>query len=438
MKRTVFLSILILLSVSIAAQEKVVTKTGWNFGALPTITFDTDLGFQYGALVNLYNYGDGSRFPQYNHSLYFEVSRFTKGSAINRFFYDSDRLIEGLQTSFDISYLTDQAYDFYGFNGYDAIVNSGWFDTDAPDYISRMFYKYDRKLFRMKLDVQGRFAGHNTRWIGGFNLQNFKIASVDIDKLNKGKDEEDKLPPQDGLFEKYQAWEIIKDGESDGGFVPTLKAGLVYDTRDNRPNPMKGIWTEAVVEGAPEFLGAESSFAKAALIHRQYFTLVPDDLSLVYRLAYQTTIAGDVPFYYQSQVMTSFLTGATSEGLGGSKSIRGIYRNRVIGDGFFYGNLEMRWKFVRFHFINNNFYLGLNGFTDFGQVTQKIDVNPKNTGTMNLTNYFDNGAEKMHFSYGAGLRIVMNENFVIAVDYGRAVNEQDGNSGMYIGLNYLF
>ena len=52
--------------------------------------------------------------------------------------------------------------------------------------------------------------------------------------------------------------------------------------------------------------------------------------------------------------------------------------------------------------------------------------------------YFKDDAEKMHFSYGAGLRIVMNENFVIAVDYGRATNDQDGESGMYIGLNYLF
>ena len=73
------------------AEKKEVTKDGWNFGALPTITYDTDLGFQYGALVDLYNYGDGSRYPKYNHKLYFEVSRFTKGSGINRFYYDSDR-----------------------------------------------------------------------------------------------------------------------------------------------------------------------------------------------------------------------------------------------------------------------------------------------------------------------------------------------------------
>lgn len=438
MKKVVVLFMLIVFANSISAQDNVVTKSGWNFGALPTITFDTDLGFQYGALVDLYNYGDGTRFPNYNHKLYFEVSRFTKGSAINRFYYDSDRLIEGLQTTFDISYLTDQAYDFYGFNGYDAVVNAGWFDMDSPDYISRMFYKYDRSLFRLKLDVQGRLAGENTRWIGGFNLQNFKIASVDVEKLNKGKDEADMLPPQNGLFEKYQHWGIISEDEADGGFVPTLKAGLVYDTRDNRPNPMKGMWTEAVVEGAPGFLGAESSFAKLALIHRQYFTLIPNDLSFVYRLAYQTTIAGDVPFYYQSQVMTSFLTSALSEGLGGAKTIRGIYRNRVVGDGFFYGNLEMRWKFVRFNFIKNNFYLGLNGFTDFGQVTNKISVDPKNATISNRNVYFKDNAETLHISYGAGLRIAMNENFVISVDYGRAVKEQDGTSGMYIGLNYLF
>ena len=41
-------------------------KTGWNFGALPAITFSTDLGFQYGVVVNLFDYGDGARYPSYN------------------------------------------------------------------------------------------------------------------------------------------------------------------------------------------------------------------------------------------------------------------------------------------------------------------------------------------------------------------------------------
>ena len=435
--KSVFLLIITLFAFGTSkAQEKEITKSGWNFGGLPTISFDSDLGFQYGALANVYNYGDGSRYPNYNHSLYFEVSRYTKGSAINRFFYDSDQLIEGLQTSFDLSYLTDKAYDFYGFNGYNSVIVPDILDKENP---SRYFYRYDRKLFRAKLDLQGALAGNNTRWTAGFNLQNFAIASVDFEQLNEGKTEGEKLAVENGLYDIYRVLGVISVDEANGGFVPVLKGGIVYDTRDNRPNPMRGLWTEAIFEAAPGFVSSSNSFVKFALIHRQYFTLVPRNLSLVYRVAYQTTLTGDVPFYYQSQMMTSFPNGVFSEGLGGAKSIRGMYRNRVIGDGIVYGNVEMRWKFVRFNFINNNFYLGLIGFTDFGRVVDQMEVKATNASPVyRLSDYYTNGLEKMHMSYGAGLKIVMNENFVISADYGRAIDLQDGTSGMYIGLNYLF
>jgi hypothetical protein len=33
---------------------------------------------------------------------------------------------------------------------------------------------------------------------------------------------------------------------------------------------------------------------------------------------------------------------------------------------------------------------------------------------------------------------VINRNFVIAIDIGKALNEQDGNIGFAMGLNYLF
>ena len=152
MKRILLLFLFFSFVHNLSAQDQDV-KEGWNFGALPAITFDTDLGFQYGGLINLYDYGDGSGYPNYNHSIYLEWSRFTKGSGINRFYYDSDELIPGIQTSVDISYLSDRAYDFYGFNGYDAVVNDDWFDDEAPTevYKTRMFYKYDRKMFRLKL-----------------------------------------------------------------------------------------------------------------------------------------------------------------------------------------------------------------------------------------------------------------------------------------------
>ena len=449
MKKILSAFLIALFALSVFAQdeqkkeEKI--KTGWNFGVLPAVTFDTDMGFQYGGLIDLYNYGKGDIYPEYYHKFYLEVSRFTKGSAIYRFNYESWDLIPGVRTFSDLSLLTDRAYDFYGFNGYDAVINKGWFDQDlnTGDYRTRMFYRLDRSLFRFKNDFEGKLSGDNLKWNAGFAIQNFKLDSVDVAKFNKGKDAADLLPwvsNEPGLYDLYRQWGIFTPKEADGGLINTIKVGVSYDTRDNRPNPMKGIWTEGGIELSGEFFGSEATFAKFYFTHRQYFTIIPNDLSFVYRLGYQQTLFGDVPFYYQSQVIVSALRGAYSEGLGGSKSLRGIWRYRVIGDGFLYGNAEFRWKFVRFSFINQNFYLGLNLFSDFGMVTDKIKFTiPDLTSTpYNPVDFFKSDAEKLHIAAGAGLRIVMNENFIIAVDLGKAFNEQDGNMGFYMGLNYLF
>lgn len=123
------------------------------------------------------------------------------------------------------------------------------------------------------------------------------IAPVDIERLNKGKDEEDKLPDVPGLFDKYVEWGVIEEGEKEGGWSNYVKLGLVYDTRDFEPNPMKGIWSEVVFFVAPGFFGnGDYGFSKISATHRQYFTLVKDKLSFAYRLNYQGTIRGNVPF----------------------------------------------------------------------------------------------------------------------------------------------
>ncbi|MBK7713186.1 MAG: hypothetical protein IPJ37_21270 [Bacteroidales bacterium] len=63
MKKSFLIFLITLLAFSVYGQEKKI-KTGWKFGgALPTITFDSDLGFQYGALVEFFNYGDGKQVP---------------------------------------------------------------------------------------------------------------------------------------------------------------------------------------------------------------------------------------------------------------------------------------------------------------------------------------------------------------------------------------
>jgi len=449
MKKFILLTVLFCLATEMYAQqaadnkktEKV--KSGWNVGGLPVVAYDTDLGFEYGALVNLFHYGDGTIYPRYKHNIYAEVSRFTKGSGINRLFYDSKYVIPGIRITADLSYLTDKMYDFYGFNGYESIFNLSWADDESTDYRSRAFYKYDRKLIRFTTDFQGNLKNEKFGWVAGIGLYDFKIDTVDVDKLNSGKDEADRLPyTGGGLYQRYVDWGLINNDEKNGGFVTYLKVGAVYDTRDNEPNPMKGMWTEAVITYAPSFMGIGSKYqhAKVSITHRQYFTLMPERLSFVYRVGYQGTLFGTCPFYLQPNMTTLFLRGATNEGLGGSKSLRGIIRNRVVGDAIAYGNIELRWKFARFHLIKQNFYLSLNAFVDGGQVVKKVDVEIPSTvdNGYSQLDYFSNENEKLHTSWGLGLRVVMNQNFVIAVDYGRATTKDDGESGTYIGLNFLF
>lgn len=431
-------------------------KKGWIPGALPVLAYDSDLGFEFGALVNLFHYGDGSRYPTYNHSLYFEASWYTKGSGIFRFYYDSDRLIKGIRTSLDISFIPDQAYNFYGYNGYEAVYNEKWTNSDDPSYKSRLYYNYKRQFLRVKTDFQGNILNNGKlRWLAGVDFYRIWQTTLDTERLNKGKSEDKQLPDTAVLYDQYTvdnksvnvpSWQIIPESEVDGGFFTAVKLGVVYDTRDNEANPMKGIWTEIIIASAPKPTSSmEQGFMKLAITHRQYFTIVKNKLSFVYRLAYQGTILGYTPTYAQQVMYFSKMTGAYNEGLGGVKTIRGIKRNRIIGDGWLMGNFELRWKFVEFQWLNQNWYLALSGFFDTGKVVQYIDVQNivENTsvsypGNETQADYFKFQPDNWHNSVGGGLHIAMNHNFIVAVDYGKALNPQDGDNGLYIGLNFLF
>ncbi len=411
---------------------------GWSFAAIPAIAFDSDIGFKYGAVLNLFDYGNGTLYPGYRHSIYLEWTRTTKGSGINQITYDSKYLIKGIRFTGDISYFQEQALDFYGFNGYQATYNHN-FEVDDPNnisYLSRMYYRINRQLFRLTFDFLSLRKDKALQWVLGYGLYDNNIGNVDINKLNKGQDADKILPAVDtttSLFEKYKNWGIIPKEQQTGGTTQIIKIGLVYDTRDNEPNPMRGIWSEALLLLSPSIIGNKYNYAQFAISHRQYFTLKREVLNLACRIAYQGKIAGEMPFY-----MLPFLFASnkpTQDGLGGAKTIRGVLRNRLVGEGMFYSNFELRWKFLRTRLFNQNFYIALSGFTDLGEVIQPYTFNKKNIPQ----NYnIDDNKEKLHIGYGSSLHFVLNSNFIINFTYGRAYDPQDGNSAFYINLNYLF
>ena len=96
---------------------------------------------------------------------------------------------------------------------------------------------------------------------------------------------------------------------------------------------------------------------------------------------------------------------------------------------------------VHFKFINQNSYLGTNYFFDAGMVTSPIDIDVADLEDYlegSAAAFYKDGKDKLHSTAGLGLKIAMNENFIISADFGKALKEQDGDTEFYIGLNYLF
>ncbi len=413
----------------------------WGWVALPTLLYNTDIGLQFGGLVEVYNYRRNRPiFPEYYHKFYAEVSFTTKGGSIFQVFYDSRHLIPNIRTTADVTYLGEQALDFYGFNGYKSVYNRSWENDGDSAYVSRMFYRQQRRFLRGAVDFQGRLFSPKLRWLAGIAFLKVETDTVDVARLNKGKSEEKKLPDTAGLLGNYERWNIIQANERNGGMNNYLKLGVVFDTRDNEPCPMKGIWTEAIFLVAPGFAGdGHYSFIRLAVTHRQYFTLVKENLSLSYRLGYLGTIAGTAPYYILPYQVSSYALTTTIDGVGGSQTLRGVMRNRVVGDGTALLNAELRWKFWHFRLFGSDCYLAANFYGDAGMVVQRRKVNLDGVPVwINRADYFSDGPEYPHVTLGGGLHLALNRNTVISADVGKALNKQDGNLGFYLGLGWLF
>ncbi|MCF7808774.1 MAG: outer membrane protein assembly factor [Candidatus Marinimicrobia bacterium] len=425
------LAVLLLLGISMSMAQE--AKSGWGFGGVPAVAYNSDTGFLYGIVFEAYNYGDGSHYPDYNYTLKPTWTRTTKGSGENTLFFDSKYLLPNdIRITAYAGYLTEQALPFYGFNGAQTNYTPAFELSDSSNYRTRMYYRHERNTLRLTADFQKSVLSENLRVIAGVGYIDTQVDTVDEAGLNEGKDE-DLLPlDEPTLYDEYVAAGFIGADEAKGGATNYLKLGLVYDTRDNEPNPMSGIWTEALFTTYPSFLGSDFAFSTLTATHRQYFTIIENDLSMTYRLGYQQHF-GDVPFYMLPWYQSSY---KMTEGLGGSKSLRGILKNRIVGNSIVMANLEARWKFFKTVIANKNLYLALNGFADMGQVIDPYEY-PEMAAPSSLLP-IPTGDDGLHLSYGGGLRIVLNENFIIAVDYGLAADEQDGNSGLYIGLGYLY
>ena len=425
-----------------------IIKKGISFGPLPIIAFDQDRGLQYGGLLNLFDFGDGSYYPNPRQQWYIEYSRFTKGSQQFFLTYDTRNLIPNVRMSLAATIMMDQAMDFYGYNGYQAIYQADsvnyWQDRNNKDgmpyeYMSA-FYRLDRRAINLKADFVGRLPWKNWFWQGSYLFSNYRYRPIDRAIINKGKPLNEQFPDHaKTLYEKYMDWGIIPEKEEGGGFVSAPRMGLMYDSRDFEPAPSRGIWAEANLTMAPKFLGTTHAFNRYMLIWRQYIPIANEQLVLAYRLNYQGTIGSYLP-YYMMPVFSTIGREWERDGLGGYRTIRGIMRGRVQGLDMAFFNAELRWRFVHFTAARQNVYLALNTFVDGGMITRSYDNSFRGSGDRTMFDKYvnPNARNAMHAAAGGGFRIAINQNFIIAVDYARPFNKQDGTGGLYVNTGYLF
>lgn len=439
-------------------EKKDIVKKGISFGPLPVIAFDQDRGLQYGALLNLYDFGNGSTYPQPRQQWYIEASAYTKGGQKYVVTYDTRHLIPYVRMSLAANVMIEKALDFYGFNGYQSFYD---FDSVTalknelkddnytrttpanPEHMTA-FYRVDRLVPTFKADFSGSIWDKKLFWEAGYHFSWFRMQSIDQARVNKGKDSVYMFSGQT-LFEKYQDWGVIPEDEAGGGFSSALRVGLVYDTRDFEAAPSRGIWADAHAIIAPKFLGTTHPYYRYSATFRHYVPIVKDQLTFAYRVVYQGTMGKSAP-YYVLPYITNVGLNFDREGFGGYRTTRGLLFGRLQGLDILAWNSEFRWKFVKFPLWNQNVALGLSAFFDGGMVTRPYDMsyNPApGTDTPALRKSYDDymalgTKETPHMAAGGGLRIIINHNFIVAVEYGMPFNHQDGGGSLYINTGYLF
>ena len=441
MKRLFTIMILLAAALTTVHAQEEIRKTGINFGPLPAIGYSSDLGWHYGALTDIYQYGDGSVYPDYKWKINVEASWYSKGNSVYHAFFDSKYLIPGLRVSADVSYFGNKTDNFYGFNGASSLYIPGLDKiTDGQG-----LYLMHRDIFRTLLMFQGKFGeDSHWGWAAGVTYWNVRTGHA----INKGL-----VAANDfSLYDLYVQNGIIPAAEKDGGQHLEFKAGIVFDTRDHENNPTRGTNIEAYIYGSPDIISKhDNNYLKLAIHVKQFFP-VGERIVIGAHLGFQGLLAGNTPYYMLSTIQTINLKQIRPEGLGSTCTVRGTVYNRLQGNSYAWLNAEFRWTFVKFRWINQNWALATNPFFDMGMVVSPYRLEQMkallqdNTAVAQVDNkvytaadFYTKQAEKLHMSAGIGLHVIMNQNFNINFEFGKCFDPNDGKGlGINIGLNYIF
>lgn len=290
--------------------------------------------------------------------------------------------------------------------------------SDYEDFVRRYYWL---RYIRLHADVTGRWRlrelPHKTELLLGWRFAWY-------------------IPGQIGELGPYPGSLYSRGfpvGEPGISSVPLV--GIVVDNRDNEPAPNRGYFAEASVRGASILSGSNWTYAGFNTSFAGYLTLLDSPRIVGAARVLVDLIAGDAPVEEiavtgGSRVLPSF---------GGTWIGRGVREHRYIGKIKVIQQLELRSGFLRWRVPWVNFDVGFGGalFLDAGWIG--ADWDDFAGGVPGVTNDGDDRGDPwaIVIGTGAGLRILVNDSFVVRIDLAYSPDEQNV-PGLYMPVGNAF
>jgi hypothetical protein len=425
-----------------------------EWGVLPAVSYDIDLGFGFGALVTLAKFKPG--YAPYRWRLEILGNATVKNTpGVGRTFPFHEDYIKGdfpglwkgrlrINAQFRFRKFSNQGWYGLG-NGSQNTKPWEQFDpiTEPEAYrAARKYNQYDRIYPYLE------FNNRIIVWDSPKPGPPFAVSSRTIGMVPAHKRRLEVLIGASYLYNVIKPYPNSKLAEdlavretdtADGATlrdqmrgvtehsVLALNVGLLYDTRDHEYVTTHGSFSELSMRISP---GVDQKLAFAQLfVGTAFFQPIAGEwLVVASRVAFDW-LFGNVPFYE----LANFGVLVPRDGPGGSWSVRGVPRQRYFGKQKAIANLELRSMFWRFQIKGQRFGLGALAFLDAGRVWTDYE-------TIRLAGMDVDGTPDsllgLKRGVGGGLRITWGETLVIRAD--PAWSPTDKNFGFYVDIGQMF
>ncbi|MCA9670806.1 MAG: BamA/TamA family outer membrane protein [Myxococcales bacterium] len=388
-----------------------------EIGLLPAVSFSTDIGLGLGAVASWTRFARGKAPFKYRiEALFLFTLKQSESGIISP--YHSDYLQIDVPGLFGgrVRINAEAAFRRFSNIGYYGLGNAAGNDNpyEGVDALAaERHFRYVRTY--PSLTARARIAlDSDKRW------QALLGAAVTYNAFSPC--DGDTPCPDTKLERDKQARADDRELEralrgTDDHLLPTLIVGLIYDSRDHNFSPRRGAFHEISLRGAPRpglFFGNVNITLRA-------FHPIFSWLTFAWR-AMADLLFGQVPFY-----MLARYGGLSPDyALGGSNGVRGVPLGRYHGRMKFFGNFELRARFVSFSLFGASFRFGATAFVDVGRV---------------FTDYrsierLDGSGDGIKAAIGGGLRLLWGEAFVIRADVGWSPDAEP--IGIYVVVGQAF